>query len=85
MSDAQPLKMDKEKERQLEEEDDDTLFDDTIDISSSSGADETTSQKWADALASMIPDPGRATPLERQWLAAMSEGKETYIVRRFEQ
>ncbi|EGN98979.1 hypothetical protein SERLA73DRAFT_90104 [Serpula lacrymans var. lacrymans S7.3] len=33
---------------------------------------------------SMISDPGMATPLERRWLAAMSEGKEEYIARRFE-
>ena len=77
--------MDKEKEVHLDDEDDDTLFDDNIEVSSSSGVDETTSQKCDDALASMIPDPGRATPLERQWLAAMSENKEMYVVRRFEQ
>ncbi|KAM5537190.1 hypothetical protein V8D89_009123 [Ganoderma adspersum] len=49
--------------------------------------------KWAeyykdgaenDNIPSMISDPARATPLERRWLAGMSEGKEPHIVRRFE-
>ena len=56
---------------------------------SSSSADEA---KWDeyyqsggnDSIASMIADPARATPLERRWLAGMSEGKDPYIVRRFE-
>ena len=34
---------------------------------------------------SMINDPGRATPLQRKWLSAMSEGKEEHIASRFEQ
>ena len=87
MSDAQPLKTQKEHvgEPGIEEEDDDTLFDDGLDIESSSGIGDNASEKWDDLLASMIPDPARATPLERQWLAAMSEGKDTYIARRFEQ
>jgi hypothetical protein len=34
---------------------------------------------------SMISDPGRATPLQRKWLSAMSEDKEEYIASRFEQ
>ncbi|KAH7928260.1 hypothetical protein BV22DRAFT_218824 [Leucogyrophana mollusca] len=33
----------------------------------------------------MISDPGTATPLERKWLTAMSDGKDEYIARRFEQ
>jgi len=33
---------------------------------------------------SMISDPGTASPLERKWLAAMSEGKGELIARRFE-
>ncbi|PPQ65267.1 hypothetical protein CVT26_000227 [Gymnopilus dilepis] len=33
---------------------------------------------------SMINDPGKATPLERRWLSAMSEGKDPAIARRFE-
>lgn len=85
MSDAHVTKApEKEKEADIDYDDEDILFDETIDISSSSGIDETTSQKWDDALASMIPDPARATPLERQWLASMSEGKDPYIARRFE-
>ncbi|KAJ7650396.1 nitrogen permease regulator of amino acid transport activity 3-domain-containing protein [Roridomyces roridus] len=35
--------------------------------------------------ASMINDPGRATPLQRRWLSAMSDGKDPVIARRFEQ
>jgi nitrogen permease regulator 3-like protein len=37
-----------------------------------------------DAWPSMIGDPGRATPKERRWLSAMSQGKDPYIVKRFE-
>ncbi|KAG6830047.1 hypothetical protein H0H92_002465 [Tricholoma furcatifolium] len=33
---------------------------------------------------SMISDPGRATLLQRRWLAAMSEGKEPHIAERFQ-
>lgn len=33
---------------------------------------------------SMISDPGKATPMQRRWLSAMSEGKEFAIARRFE-
>ncbi|KAG9315080.1 nitrogen permease regulator of amino acid transport activity 3-domain-containing protein [Chiua virens] len=33
---------------------------------------------------SMISDPGTASPLERKWLAVMSEGKDECIAKRFE-
>lgn len=33
---------------------------------------------------SIIFEPGKATPLERRWLTAMSAGKDLEIVRRFE-
>lgn len=33
---------------------------------------------------SMINDPGKATPMQRQWLSAMSEGIEPAIAKRFE-
>ncbi|KAF5392037.1 hypothetical protein D9757_003212 [Collybiopsis confluens] len=33
---------------------------------------------------SMINDPGRATPLQRRWLNAMSQGKDPMIKRRFD-
>ncbi|KAG6894711.1 hypothetical protein C0992_005016 [Termitomyces sp. T32_za158] len=33
---------------------------------------------------SMISDPGRATLLQRRWLAAMSEGKDPVIAKRFQ-
>jgi len=35
-------------------------------------------------VPSIIPDPGRATPKERRWLSKMSEGKSSWIVKRFE-
>ncbi|KAK1218842.1 Nitrogen permease regulator 3 [Marasmius sp. AFHP31] len=34
--------------------------------------------------SSIISNPGRATPLQRRWLSAMSAGKEPDIARRFE-
>jgi len=37
-----------------------------------------------DAIPSMIGDPGRATPKERRLLTAMSDGKDPFIVKRFE-
>ena len=33
---------------------------------------------------SMIDDPGKATPMQRRWLSAMSDGKAFAIARRFE-
>ena len=45
------------------------------------GWDTVEDQLWP----SMINDPGKATPLQRRWLSAMSEGKDPYISRRFEQ
>lgn len=33
---------------------------------------------------SIINDPGKATPMQRRWLSAMSEGKEPVVARRFE-
>ncbi|THH28335.1 hypothetical protein EUX98_g5860 [Antrodiella citrinella] len=50
-----------------------------------SDGDGQSSVDWDDPRASIINDPGRATPIQRQWLAAMSEGKHEYIRRRFEQ
>ena len=35
-------------------------------------------------VPSIIPDPGRATPKERRWLTKMSEGKSSWITKRFE-
>ena len=35
--------------------------------------------------ATMISDPVRATPLQRRWLSAMSEGKDRSVAKRFEQ
>ncbi|KAF9007606.1 nitrogen permease regulator of amino acid transport activity 3-domain-containing protein [Cyathus striatus] len=36
-----------------------------------------------DLFSSIIPDPGRATPLQRRWLHAMSKGKDSHIARTF--
>ncbi|KAJ7475742.1 nitrogen permease regulator of amino acid transport activity 3-domain-containing protein [Mycena latifolia] len=47
--------------------------------------DEIDNQSGEENEASMISDPGRATPLQRSWLSAMSDGKEPHIARRFEQ
>jgi hypothetical protein len=33
----------------------------------------------------MISDPGRATPLQRRWLSAMSDGKEPLLAKRFQE
>ncbi len=42
---------------------------------------------WESSEDSLVPtvveDPGRATPLQRRWLSAMSEGKEPQIAKRF--
>ena len=35
-------------------------------------------------VPSIIPDPGRATPKERRWLTKMSEGKTSWVAKRFE-
>lgn len=35
--------------------------------------------------ATLINDPGRATPMQRRWLTAMSDGVEVHIAKRFEQ
>lgn len=45
-----------------------------------SGWDTTEDHLWP----SMINDPGKATPMQRRWLSAMSEGKEPAIAKRFE-
>lgn len=45
-----------------------------------SGWDTSEDSNWP----TMIDDPGRATPLQRRWLAAMSDGKESHIARRFQ-
>jgi len=65
------------------------LEEDEDEFVSSDGED----MKWEDWFqgegqnphASIISDPARATPLERRWLAAMSDGKDPEIATRFEQ
>lgn len=39
---------------------------------------------WGSKEDTIISDPGRATPLQRKWLSAMSENKEEDIANRFE-
>ncbi|CCL98792.1 uncharacterized protein FIBRA_00797 [Fibroporia radiculosa] len=53
----------------------------------SSGAEEEDWYRGDDnnPYSSMVSDPARASRLERLWLAAMSDGKDAYIVKRFEQ
>ncbi|KAJ3516543.1 hypothetical protein NLJ89_g1047 [Agrocybe chaxingu] len=45
-----------------------------------SGWDTTEDHMWP----GIINDPGKATPMQRRWLSAMSDGKESDIARRFE-
>jgi hypothetical protein len=35
--------------------------------------------------STMIDEPGKATPMQRRWLTAMSDGKDPHIAKRFEQ
>lgn len=57
-----------------EEDDDDDWDEDTL---ADSSVD--------DERSTLISDPSQATPLERRWLAAMSEGKEAGLKARFDQ
>lgn len=66
---------------------DSLLLDDTEDVFESEDESEEENVGWGspeDTLEpSIISDPGTASPLERKWLTAMSEGKEEYIAKRF--
>lgn len=59
----------------------------TTDEDTSSGLDDPGSG-WDTAEdflgPTMISDPGRATPLQRRWLSAMSEGKAPLLAKRFQ-
>ena len=66
------------EEEDEEEDEEDEEEDEEDDDSKHSSEDE-------DITATMINDPGRATPLERRWLAAMSLGKDPHNARRFDQ
>jgi len=59
---------------------------DHANVSDNSEADD--DEEWdttEDPLSpSIIYDPGKATPMQRRWLAAMSEGKNPDIAKRFE-
>lgn len=66
------------------DDDDEKVFEDESDEEEDEedvGWDSVEDHHWP----TMINDPGRATPLERRWLSAMSEGKEPRIAQRFEQ
>lgn len=64
--------------RHVGEEDEEVITDESDDENIAWGSPEDT--LWP----SLISDPGTASPLERRWLAAMSEGKDEHIARRFE-
>jgi nitrogen permease regulator 3-like protein len=60
-------------------------LDDEKEVDDSDEADVGWGSKDDTLWPSMISDPGRATPLQRKWLSAMSMNKEDYIASRFEQ
>jgi hypothetical protein len=64
---------------------DQVFFDDEDEDGGSSldGADSGWESSEDSPAATVIDDPGRATPLQRRWLSAMSEGKEPQIAKRF--
>jgi len=62
------------------QEDDDDDDNETEGGDDGTGWDTTEDSLWP----SMIHDPARATPLQRRWLTAMSEGKDQYIAKRFD-
>ena len=76
---ADPEDEEEEEEREEEEQsddDDDSGWDTSLEEGGEVDID--------DLSPCIISDPGRATPLERRWLAAMSVGKDPEIVGRFE-
>jgi len=62
----------------------DEQADDEVDSGWDTSLEEAGEVDIDDLSPSIISDPGKATPLERRWLAAMSVGKEPEIERRFE-
>lgn len=64
---------------------DHVFFDDEDEDGGSSldGADSGWESSEDAPKSTVIEDPGRATPLQRRWLSAMSEGKEPQIAKRF--
>jgi hypothetical protein len=60
-------------------------FEDEREADDSDEADVGWGSKEDTLWPSMISDPGRATPLQRKWLSAMSDDMEEYIASRFEQ
>jgi hypothetical protein len=75
---------DPEDEDEDEEDDDDEQSDDAEDSGWDTSLEEGGEVDIDDLSPSIIFDPGKATPLERRWLAAMSFGKDPETVRRFE-
>lgn len=65
--------------------------DDDDDENEEDGAEEAEggNSGWDDeedhATSTMIDEPGKATPMQRRWLTAMSDGKDAHIAKRFEQ
>ena len=86
-----------EEEEEEEEEDDDYDYEsDDEDEENEGGNDDGEWEEDQDEnllwnsrenyiAATMISDPVRATPLQRRWLSAMSEGKDRFVAKRFEQ
>ncbi|KAH8112024.1 nitrogen permease regulator of amino acid transport activity 3-domain-containing protein [Phellopilus nigrolimitatus] len=66
---------------QLDEEgDEENEIDDEDDLGSVRDEDRADDNQ----LLSIIPEPGQATPLQRKWIEAMSEGKSEEVSRRFQ-
>lgn len=87
-TDETMFKVEEEEEEEEEGDDDDegdeddneSNSDNTEEDEEDSGWDSTEDHMWP----TIIDDPGKATPMQRRWLAAMSDGKEPTITRRFE-
>lgn len=75
---------DEDDDADEEEDDEDGDSDDTWDLDNSSDG-EVGLGRGDHFAASMINDPGRATPKQRRWLTAMSDDVDPRIAKRFEQ
>ena len=67
-----------------ESSEDDDGEDDDVEGDYAEDDDEDSEDEDDENVPSIIPDPGRATPKERRWLSKMSEGKSSWIAKRFE-
>lgn len=70
----------------IKEDDEQFLGEDSVATYELATEEDSGSETSGEHIVSLIiDDPGRATPLERRWLSAMSDGKEPHIAKRFEQ